>query len=1273
MDVRSRAGMARALQSLASGRPDSRCSRNVRRPWRVSLLTALTPLFAQREPTEMKRLILFCISTLVLALFVPAGARAQVGSTTDIIMGQVIGPEGQPVAGARIEVTSTESQIKRTKVTGSDGRYTILFPDGGGSYALQATAIGYAPLRMAVVRQSDEDRLVADIKLGRTATVLSAVEVRARPRPRQPTDRPEAGSTERGLPSGLVNRLPIDAGDLNTLATLAPGVVGIVGTDSTAASFSVAGQPPSQNNLTLDGLSFGSGSVPTEAVRGTRVITNTYDVARGQFTGGQVATTTRGGTNLFAGAVGYSLRDPSLEFAQEEENTFTQKYTQNQVNLGIGGPIVKDKLFIFGAASFSRREDPLQSLLAADPLALQRIGANGDSVQRFLGILNKYGLQPTSPLIPDQRLNNNGSAIVRMDYSLGEAHSLMLRGDWRGSTQDASRISPFSVPHSGGDGKTSGGGGMITLTSHWENGLINELRAYTSTDTRNTDPYLMVPSGRVVVASTLDDGTSAVSTLQFGVNPSLPQESHTRLIETSDELSRVSTGGAHRVKLGGLLNEQTSSTGSFSNVLGTYTFNSLADFENGTAASFTRTLSTNKREARSVNAALYLGDSWRRTPRLQLTYGLRLEGSKYPDAPPFNPVVDSLFNRRTDQFPSETHLSPRLGFSYSYGGASERQPLGSIRGGLGEFRGKAPSQIFASAADANGLSNGQSQLICVGPSVPAPDWPAFIENPALVPSSCNGPSQLFGNQRRNVTLLAPDFGAPRAWRGSFGINRRIAERYTVSVDAAYSRGVAQTSAIDLNLNTVPKFTLAGEGGRPVYTPANSIVPTTGVVALSGSRIQPSFGVVSELNSNLHSDTKQITASLNGITTRAISFNTSYTFTRSRDQSQGLSSFGGGGGGGFGGGGAATTAGNPNLSEWGTSDLERRHSFLATLTWPLHPALELTAIGRLSSGAFFTPTVSGDVNGDGLRNDRSFIFNPATAPDTAIANGMARLLASAPARAQECLQSQLGAIAGRNSCSVPWSTSLDLQANFKPAAFGLNRKLTISLIGLNTLTGIDQLLHGNNNLHGWGQPVFPDRTLLYVRGFDPVAQRYIYQVNEHFGAANGSRNAFRVPFQLALTARLTLGTDPARQQMNAAFGGAGGRRPTAADFRERLARAVPNTFREILDLNDSLKLALTADQQAQLKVAGDSLQAKADTLIGALAQTLGNTDKNADPMQLGMKMRGKIQEGRTLAQKAVADAQKILTPDQWAKVPKSIKDPLPQRQGGDGGGFRGPDR
>ncbi|HXV17110.1 MAG TPA: carboxypeptidase regulatory-like domain-containing protein, partial [Gemmatimonadaceae bacterium] len=781
----------------------------------------------------MKAIARFAL--ILTALGLPVMARAQVGSTTDIIMGRVTGPEGKPLPGARVSVTSSETQITRTKAADTDGRYSIIFPDGGGTYRVQVTSIGYAPQTFTITRQADEDRLIRDVVMGRNATVLQSVQVRAAPNRQGAGQRPEAGSTERGLPPGLVNRLPVEAGDLNALATLAPGVIGVAATDSTPAAFSVGGQPANQNNITLDGLSFGAGSVPQEAVRNTRVITSTYDVARGQFTGGQVASTTRGGTNVVQGALNYSLRDPSLEFVDDPENAFAQKYTQNQINGGFGGPIIKNKLFAFGAASFTRRTDPLQSLLAADPLALQRLGTNGDSVTRFIGLLNQFGLQPTSPVIPDERLNNNGSALVRVDYNLGEANTLMLRGDWRGSIQDASRISPFAVPHSGGNAKSSGGGGMITLTSHFSS-YINELRGYRSVDSRNTDPYLRVPSGRVTVASNLPDGSLGVSTLQFGVNPSLPQESKSFLTELSDEVSRVSQSGAHRFKLGGLLNEERSESGSFNNALGTYTFNSLADFEAGRAASFTRTLSPRDRVARTINGALYLGDSWRRSPRLQFTYGARLESSAYPDAPAFNPALDSIFAVRTDKFPSEIHLSPRVGFTYTFAATNAGPSPGSIRGGFGEFRGRAPSQLFASAADANGLTNGQSQIVCVGPTVPEPDWSSFIGDPSSVPSACNGTSQQFGNQRRNVTVFSPDFEAPRAWRGSLGFSRRFAERFNFSVDGSFARGVAQTSARDLNLDTTPKFALNSEGGRPVFVPVTSIVPSTGAIALTGSRL-----------------------------------------------------------------------------------------------------------------------------------------------------------------------------------------------------------------------------------------------------------------------------------------------------------------------------------------------------------------------------------------------------------------------------------------------------
>jgi hypothetical protein len=86
--------------------------------------------------------------------------------------------------------------------------------------------------------------------------------------------------------------------------------------------------------------------------------------------------------------------------------------------------------------------------------------------------------------------------------------------------------------------------------------------------------------------------------------------------------------------------------------------------------------------------------------------------------------------------------------------------------------------------------------------------------------------------------------------------------------------------------------------------------------------------------------------------------------------------------------------------------------------------------------------------------------------------------------------------------------------------------------------------------------------------------------------------------------------------------------------------------------------------------GDSLQARADTLIGSLAQTLSSNEaRNADPLQLGMRMRGRIQEGRALAQKAIKDAETVLTPEQWAKLPKEVKEPFQRPEGAEG--RRGP--
>ena len=1251
------------------------------------------------------RRLCIALTFLLFAASFPRGVRAQVGSSTDILTGRVLSPDGQPIVGARVEATSVETGITRSRTTNDEGRYTILFPDGGGSYQMTVRFIGYGPATFTLARQADEDRLVADVRLSPVAAQLGPVVVRGNA-PTGRADQPGPGSVERTLTGDQLQRLPIDPTDLAALAALTPGVVALTGTDSTTASFSVAGQRPDQNQVTLDGLSFlGGTNVPTEAVRQTRVITNTYDVSRGQFTGGQVATTTRGGTNQLSGSFAYALRDPSLEIGTDQSTptTFGQGYTQHQLSGGIGGPVIQNKLLYFGAFQVRRRLDPLQTVTGADPLTLERLGLEPDSAARFRDLVGAYGIPLSVPSIPDNRLSDNGTAIARVDYHLSDDHSLMVRGNWQGSLQEAFRTSAFALPTHGGTQHTGGGGGMVALSSVFGN-FLNELRATYARNLSSANPYLSDPEGRVNIASSLGDTTLAVTQLDFGGNSGLPTDGANGQFEGSDEFSWMSDDASHRYKLGALVNLTSFSSMNAFNSSGTFLFNSLQDLQNNQPAMFTRSLMPLSRTGSGLNSAIYIGDTWRQSRALQVTYGVRVEGSDFQGHPAYNPEIEQLFGYRTDRFPTEVSASPRVGFTWMAGGNTGGQfPQGGfgggrgggfgrgaaaatgfggggggfgpqpyiIRGGIGEFRGTFPLPMFASALTATGLANSQSQLVCIGADVPTPDWAAYLADPSNIPTSCAngaGGNPGFVNQRPNVTVFEPDFGAPRSWRASLGVSHRLSVRLGASLDLSYALGTNLYSVRDLNLDTTSRFSLPLENNRPVFVSSGDIVPTTGAISLLSSRRYGQYAQVLDVLSGLQSKTGQATLSLNGVTPNDILWTLSYTFSRSVDQSSFYNAGGFGGGGAGGGFGSPTTAGNPNDFPWATSDFERRHSFVGSTTWLVKSWLDLTSVLRLTSGAPYTPRVGSDINGDGARNDRAFVFDPndpRVQSDTALVNGMRRLLSNGPRDVRQCLEKQFGNIAARNSCTGSWTPQIDLQANLRPSLGSfLGQRLMISISAINPLAGLDQLLHGSNNLRGWGQPNRADPTLLYVRGFDAAQQRFIYTVNERFGDNPASRTAIRTPFQLALQARLQVGPDRQRQLLEGTLRGingaraAGGRGGRNFDIRTIVDRIAPNPVTAIIGMKDTLQL--TPDQITRLQSVADSLSAKNDTLITTIEEQLAKGQGGADLAAVFPNIQPKLQQARNNYLGAVKSAQAILSPVQWSKLPEEIRNPTLRR-------------
>jgi hypothetical protein len=189
---------------------------------------------------------------------------------------------------------------------------------------------------------------------------------------------------------------------------------------------------------------------------------------------------------------------------------------------------------------------------------------------------------------------------------------------------------------------------------------------------------------------------------------------------------------------------------------------------------------------------------------------------------------------------------------------------------------------------------------------------------------------------------------------------------------------------------------------------------------------------------------------------------------------------------------------------------------------------------LSSGSPFTPIVNRDINGDGAsRNDIAYVFDPRSTADTSIANGMSRMLDNVPGRIADCIESQFGKIAERNSCRNGWTQNLSFRANFRPnlPQVGLGRRLTLSLNATNVLNGLDQLFNGADNLKGWGEASNSDANLLEVRGFNAATKTFQYQVNENFGQTR--RGVSRRAFTLNLSGRILIGGQPF--QNNRGFG------------------------------------------------------------------------------------------------------------------------------------------
>jgi hypothetical protein len=1212
----------------------------------------------------------------MLVLFALMGAfSAAHAQDNDIIRGRVIGPDKKPVENVTVTATSLINQTSRNAKTNKDGRFSIIFNGGGGDYMMAYTAIGFQPSRFEVKREVDEDILIADAALGKTAVALDAMRVTAgRERPDRNGNALDAGGREQTLNN---NNLPLDVlGDLSAMAATLPGITLIPGADGAASQISVLGLGGDQNNITLNGLNFGSTDLPRDATTQTRVTTSTFDPARGGFSGAQIALRTNSGTNYQTRSLHATLDAPSLQYTDPVGNQLGQRFTNGQFSGNASGPIKLDKAFYSFSWQLGRRSNTLQDLLNTDPAALERVGVASDSVALLLQALTAAGIPVTSSVIPHSRMTENGSFLSSFDFapSGGSTYDLTFNGGWNHT--DASNLSTTAVPLHGGETKSYHGAVQVKRSAYFLDNFLDQTSASIQSSVSQGDPYIELPSATVRVNSDFADGSAGVSSLVFGGNTGLPRQSNTLSGEVQNELSWISLDNKHRFKFGQDLRYNRYSQNNTANQLGSYLYNSLSDFENDLPASYTRRLQVNRRLGDDLGASAWLGDAYRPAQRLQITYGLRVDASHFQGNPEFNPVVDSVFSQRNDKVPRGVYVSPRLGFSWTYGtnpqiGGFEgafRGSRGQISGGIGEFQNLPSSQLIAAAVDQTGLPSAAQQLSCIGSAVPLPDWSDFLSSQGSIPSTCVGNVSNFSSTVPNVSLFAPDYIPQRSWRANLNWNAPILNnRFRMTTGATYSLNLNQQSIVDLNFDpTKVQFTLPNEGNRPVYANAADIFPTTGAILARDARVSQDFAQVSNYLSDLKSHSTQLSFGLSPIAfNSSFQWSATYVWQKVTDQQRGFT---------------GSTAGDPELVQTARGDRDARHQITYNLGYTWHQAVSFQAFGRVQSGNPFTPMVSGDVNGDGYNNDRAFIFNPAKTTDPALAASMSNLLTAAPKSVRECLDKQLGDVAGRNSCEGPWSTSLSLRISLVSQAVKLPDRATISLAITNPLTGIDALVHGSNNLHGWGAPSIVDPNLFFVRGYNSTTQSYIYDVNPRFGSNRQTSALNLAPLQFTLDVRLDVGPERERQdlflRMRAGRGGRGAKLGEQA-IKLQYERSYPNPFEQMLRQSDSL--GLSNDTADSIAILNKNYSRVIDSIWTPVAKYLSGLPDKYDLDEAYSRVS--TAQNKSLDQMALYGpaAKHLLTDEQIRKLPpfialfldnQAIRQIRPGRAGGGRGGFFG---